>query len=67
MPAATELPAAAVRRLLTAVLRSPEGVVTSGVREVDLTLRLARRARLLGRLAERLQRGGLIADRKSVV
>jgi len=61
MPAATELPAAAVRRLLTAMLRFPEGVVTSGVREVDLTLRLARRARLLGRLAERLQRGGLIA------
>jgi hypothetical protein len=62
MPRAPELPAAAVRRLLIALLRDPDGVVTLPVRELDLSLRLARRVRLLGRLAERLRRGGLIAE-----
>ena len=55
-----ERPSATVRRLLTAVLRAPERVTTLPAPELDLVLRLARRVRLLGRLADRLQRHGLI-------
>src|SRR5688572_7411867 len=62
MQAAAELPAATVRRLLTALLRSPDVAATLPVRELDLGLRLARRVRLLGRIAERLQRRGLLAE-----
>jgi hypothetical protein len=57
----SESPATAVRRLLTTLLRSPEVVVRLPVRDLDLALRLARRVRLLGRLAERLHRLDLIA------
>ena len=61
MQAAAESPAAAVRRSLTDLLRAPDGVAALPARDLDLTLRLARRVRLLGRLAERLQRRGLLA------
>jgi hypothetical protein len=44
------------------LLRAPDGVMALPVRELDLTLRIARRVRLLGRFAERLRREGLIAN-----
>jgi hypothetical protein len=42
------------------LLRSPEGAAALPVRELDLGLRLARRVRMLGRVADRLRRGGLL-------
>jgi hypothetical protein len=50
----TERPAETVRRLLGTALRDPASITRLGPRELDLTLRLARRVRLLGRLAARL-------------
>lgn len=60
MPSAFESPTATVRRVLTAALRAPEDLANWPPRELDLALRLARRVRLLGRLAERLQRRDLL-------
>lgn len=57
-PAAREDVAAQVRRLVTAALRDPAGVTELAPRELDLTLRLMRRAGLLGRLASRLGERG---------
>lgn len=48
-----------VRRLLDLVINQPEQVPGLSGRELDLCLRIARRARLLGRLAVRLDRAGL--------
>ncbi len=47
-----------LRRLLVLSITRPQDLVTLSVRELDLALRLARRARLLGRLAVRLQAAG---------
>ena len=55
-----ETPGEIVRRLLVSAVRSPELLTTLRPAELDLVLRLARRVRLLGRLAERLQRGALL-------
>jgi hypothetical protein len=56
-----ESKSAIVRRLLTTAVRDPAGVVTLPERDLDLLLRLARRVRLLGRLADRLARHQLLA------
>src|SRR5688572_2724730 len=61
MQPAHERPAAEVRRLLTAFLRAPEDISTLSARDLDLGLRLARRVRLLGRVAERLHRTDALA------
>jgi hypothetical protein len=58
--------AATVRRLLTELLRSPDAAAALRPRELDLALRVSRRARLLGRVAERLQRGGSLATLPAV-
>jgi hypothetical protein len=50
-----------VRRLLTIAVRDPRAVVSLAERDLDLLLRLARRVRLLGWLAERLRRAQLLA------
>lgn len=55
MPPQSEQPSAVVRRLLTAVLRAPESAVSLSASELGLTLRLARRVRLLGHIGSRLQ------------
>jgi hypothetical protein len=55
-----EQPGEIVRRLLTSVVRDPELLATLRLAELDLVLRLARRVRLLGRLAERLAHGGAL-------
>jgi Uncharacterised nucleotidyltransferase len=60
MSFAAERPSAAVRRLLTTAIRDPAAVARLVPRELDLTLRLARRARLLGRLATELERSRLL-------
>ena len=51
---------AEVRRLLDAVIRDPASVTRLAPRELDLTLRLVRRVRLLGRLAAALEERGLL-------
>ena len=56
-----ERPSTAVRRLLLGVLRAPETAATLRPAELDLVLRVARRVRVLGRLADRLGRLGLIS------
>jgi hypothetical protein len=61
MQTGAELPAVTVRRLLTALVHSPDVAAALPVRELDLGLRIARRVRLLGRIAERLRRQGLLA------
>ncbi len=48
-----------VRRLLDMVLRKPDTVAGMTVADLDLTLRVARRVRLLGRLAVDLQAASL--------
>src|SRR5262245_43945206 len=58
---ATERPAAVVRRLLTTAVRDPVATAHLPARELDLTLRLVRRVRLLGRLAAELQQRGLVS------
>jgi hypothetical protein len=52
--------AANVRRLLSIVIRQPERVPALPAGELDLSLRLARRARVLGRLANALEVAGLL-------
>jgi len=47
-----------VRRLLNVALRTPDSVVGMTDADLDLTLRVARRVRLLGRLAVDLQEAG---------
>jgi hypothetical protein len=56
-----ESPSAIVRRLLTIAVRDPEAVVSLPLRDLDLLLRVARRVRLLGRLADRLARRQMLA------
>jgi hypothetical protein len=56
-----ESASAIVRRLLTTAVRDPQAVVSLPERDLDLLLRLARRVRLLGRLADRLERTQLLA------
>lgn len=48
------------RRLVIAALRDPASVARLRPRDLDLTLRLLRRVRLLARLDDRLQRAGLL-------
>jgi hypothetical protein len=55
-----ERPAASVRRLLTALILEPASVTRLRAAELDLTLRLARRVRLLGRLAAKLEQHHLV-------
>ena len=50
------------RTLLLAALREPAGIATLEIRELDLLLRLARRARLLARLGSALAKSGALAD-----
>ena len=47
-----------VRQLLDAALQTPEKVVELSAADLDLLLRVARRVRLLGRLAVDLQETG---------
>lgn len=54
-------PAAHVRNLVTDALRNPTGVAALPPRELDLVLRVLRRARLLGRIAWQLREAGLLA------
>lgn len=54
-------PAAEVRRLLDIVLLRPADVAAMSVADLDLALRVTRRARLLGRLAWQLQERNLLA------
>lgn len=61
MPTDRERPAATVRRLLRTVARAPEDVAAWSSEELDLGLRVARRVRLLGRLAAHLDDLGLLA------
>jgi hypothetical protein len=61
MPTDRERPAATVRRLLRTVARAPRDVAEWSSEELDLGLRLARRVRLLGRLAAHLRDLGLLA------
>jgi len=49
-----------VQRLLNLVVLDAEGVLSLSSSELDLVLRLTRRARLLGRLGEALRSAGLI-------
>lgn len=63
----TESPEGPARRLLVDLLRSPQSAASLPARELDLAVRLARRARLLGRLADRLQRSGLLHALPAVV
>jgi|HigsolmetaAR202D_1030399.scaffolds.fasta_scaffold01792_9 hypothetical protein len=49
------------RRLLLAALREPASIVRLPPRELDLTLRVARRARLLGRLARGVRDANLLS------
>lgn len=49
-----------LRRLLGVVLRSPDTVAGLGAADLDLVLRVARRVRLLGRLAADLQDTGVL-------
>lgn len=53
-------PAAEVRRLLDIVLSRPADVIEMSVADLDLTLRVTRRARLLGLLAFRLRKENLL-------
>ena len=62
MAPSSERPEDAVRRVLVGVVRAPESVATWPAEDLDLALRLARRVRLLGRLAARLERAGLLAS-----
>jgi putative nucleotidyltransferase-like protein len=48
-----------VRRLLDVVLRTPDAIAEMTDKDLDLTLRVTRRVRLLGRLALDLQEAGL--------
>lgn len=50
---------AEVRRLTNVVLRAPNDVPGLPLGQLDMTFRVARRARLLGRLADRLEASGL--------
>ncbi len=50
------------RATLTEVVNNPEAVVGFSDARLDLALRLARRARLLGRLAARLERVGALGE-----
>jgi len=61
MPRNAVRPVDVVRRLLRAVVRAPQDVVAWPVEQLDLALRLARRVRLLGRLAAHLERVGMLA------
>lgn len=58
---------AAVRARVLAALREPLAVFSLPPGELDLTLRLLRRARLLGRLAQQVQSSGLLSDQPRVV
>jgi hypothetical protein len=60
MPSSAERPVDTVRRLLRGVVRDPADVATWPVEQLDLALRLARRVRLLGRLAAQLRGRGLL-------
>lgn len=60
MPDSRTAPHVAVRRCILAALRDPAGVAHLTIRELDFTLRVMRRARLLGRLAWRLHEAGLL-------
>src|SRR4249919_1565632 len=57
----SESASAIVRRLLTNAVQDPQAVASLPERDLDLLLRLARRVRLLGRLADRLERTQLLA------
>ena len=52
---------AIVRHRLISALTNPTGLVRIPPRELDLTLRLVRRVRLLGRLAADLKQSGVFA------
>jgi len=67
MPGESSNNLAVVRRLVLEALRNPCGVVALPAGELDLTLRLVRRARLLGRLAWQLRDGGLLEAQPAVV
>lgn len=56
-----------VRELLRLVVNHPAKVANLTDRELDLTLRVARRSRLLGRLAARLKAGGSFESLHGVV
>ena len=56
-----------VRQLLDTALRTPEKVVGMSYADLDLLLRVARRVRLLGRLAMDLQHAGLFDSLSQVV
>lgn len=56
-----------VRQLLDIALRNPDAVAGMTAADLDLTLRVTRRVRLLGRLAADLQRAGLIESLPQVV
>jgi hypothetical protein len=62
MPRSEERPRETVRRLLRAAVCAPEDLPSWSNEELDLVLRLARRVRLLGRIAARLERVGLLAS-----
>jgi len=51
---------AKVERLLLLIIREPDRLLQLAVGEQDLALRLTRRARLLGRLADSLERLGVL-------
>src|SRR5262245_1704084 len=55
-----EPPPVTVRRLLMTAILDPAAVLRFAPRELDLMLRLVRRARLLGRLAAELGQRGLL-------
>jgi hypothetical protein len=62
MPGSSERPFDTVRRLLRAAVRAPEDLPSWSLEDLDLVLRLARRVRLLGRLAARLEHRGVLAS-----
>jgi hypothetical protein len=60
-------PVALARALVLGALRDPCAVPGLPPRRLDLTLRLVRRARLLGRLASRLRQAGLLETQPGVI
>lgn len=57
-----QMPAAEVRRLLNIVLSHPTDVTKMSLTDLDLTLRITRRARLLGWLAYQLREENLLGQ-----
>lgn len=57
----------AVRECLQSALARPEELVTRSPGEIDLALRLLRRARLLGRIAARLATAGVLQRQPRIV